>query len=216
MEVNTELLYIIFGALIALFLSITTFLFYHRRKQIKDVENRSIRLSMTLAISNIIFCPVLLISNGFKSNAFPCYVILWNVYLSLVIYLTVIFVHGLRLIILAKLNYAMLDISLRKRKRPSLNNRSPSKEFTIKRYRKRASDDVLFYGLLVVIGFFVVTLIGITVRMNLLLFIYSFIFCLTSFFPIFRFSMNFLQKKRQLVSIFIHLFLYTSILYCSF
>src|SRR5436305_11486626 len=54
-----QLLYIILGASIALFLITTTFLFYHRRKQIKDAENRSMRLSITLAISNVIFCPLL-------------------------------------------------------------------------------------------------------------------------------------------------------------
>lgn len=133
------------------------------------------RLSITLAISNVIFCPLLVIYNGFHENTFPCFVILWNIYLSVVIYLTVILVRGLRLIFLAQLNYAMLDASLRTRTRTriTLSNGSSgdsnsNKELTIteysKWYRKRTINSVMCFGLTAIIGFFVIILIGIMVR----------------------------------------------------
>ncbi len=150
---------------------------YHRRKQIKDMKTRSMRLSITFAISNIMFCPILVVYNGFYKNSLPCLVILWNIYLSVVVYLTIIVFRGLRIIFLAQLSYAMLDSSLRTTSMLEHNTERHSnkknKVVTImehlKRYRKQkkfTTDKVMCYGLFVVIGFFVITLIGITVRIH--------------------------------------------------
>ncbi|CAI2172601.1 3260_t:CDS:10 [Funneliformis geosporum] len=169
-----QILYIFLGVSIAFFLTITTYLFYHRRKQIKDMETRSMRLSITFAISNIIFCPVLVIYNGFYKDTFPCYVILWNIYLSVVIYLAVIFIRGLRLIFLAQLSYAMLEATWGTK--PTLmleqNNEENrlNKNFTVKEhlkwYRKQkkySTDKVLCYGLFFVVGIVVIALMGMTI-----------------------------------------------------
>ena len=77
-----EATYITLAAITFLYLTISTILFYVRRKKISDIRFRPLRLNILNVVAAIILCVMFCLRTAFYPNEFPCVLIHCSAYCS--------------------------------------------------------------------------------------------------------------------------------------
>lgn len=111
-------LYTTLGAFSSLYLSITTVLFYIRRRRIADIRYRPLRLNILNVIATATLCVMACLRTAFYPE-YPCALVNWPAYIGFFLYCSSVTCRVISFSWIAKYNLAKLRISVAYS--PSLN-----------------------------------------------------------------------------------------------
>jgi len=95
-----------------LYLSITIFLFYIRRRKIADIRYRPLRLNVLNVIATIMLCVIFSLYSAFYPDQFPCVLVHWPAYIGVFLYCSSLTCRVLSFSWIAKYNLAKLRMSM--------------------------------------------------------------------------------------------------------
>ncbi|RIA90853.1 hypothetical protein C1645_805477 [Glomus cerebriforme] len=104
--------YLTLAILTFLYFTITTILFYVRRRKISDIRYRPLRLNILHIIAMILLCVMACLRTAFYPNQYPCILIHWPVYIGFFLYCSSLTCRVISFFWIAKYNLAKLRMSV--------------------------------------------------------------------------------------------------------